>query len=221
MRPLPEQEGSLLHALTLQGGKEFDLAAGRLQSRDGQRLLRLGAVELVGLGQQHQQLQAVLDARADHFQQDVVQLGETMPRVAQHHHARQVGPRDQVVGHDLLPAQLVLLGHGRIAVAGQVRQHRVGHALFAQGEQVDGLGAAGCLGGEGQPVLLRQGVDAGGLARIGPADEGDLGHAVLGQVLQARSGGEEAGGVQPAQGLCAGRCGGGARARGRRHRAAL
>ena len=44
-----------------------DLAAAGLQSRDGQHLGLLGARELVGLGQQHQELEAFFDARAPDF----------------------------------------------------------------------------------------------------------------------------------------------------------
>jgi hypothetical protein len=116
----------------------------------------LGAGELVGLGQHDQELQALFDPRADDVQQDVVEFGQAKARVTQQHDAAQVLARHQVVGHHLLPADLVLLGHGRIPVTRQVGQDRVGDALLAQRKQVDVLGAARLAGCEGQLLLLRQ-----------------------------------------------------------------
>jgi hypothetical protein len=61
--------------------------------RDRQRLGGLAAIELVGLGQQDQELQALLDARPDHLEQDVVELGQPVARIAHQHDAAQVGTR--------------------------------------------------------------------------------------------------------------------------------
>jgi hypothetical protein len=44
----------------------------------------------------------------------------------------------------------------------------------------------------GQLLLLRQRVDGGGLAGVGAADEGDLGHLQRGQLVELRGGGQKA-----------------------------
>ena len=121
-----------------------------------------------------------------------------MAGVAQQHHGFEVLAREQVVAHHALPAQLGLARDGRVAVPGQVGQDGIGHTLFAQGEQVDALGPTRRLGGKGEPFLLRQRVDAGGFAGIGPPDKRHFRHRQVGQKFQLRCGGEEARGVQPA-----------------------
>lgn len=57
--------------------------------------------------------------------------------------------------------------------------------------------------------MLRQGVDAGGLAGIGATDKGNLGHLQRGQKMQLRRRGQELGGVQPTHGHGRGGLGGG------------
>ena len=131
-----------------------------------------------------------------------------MARVAHQHNALEVLAGNQVVGHHLLPAGFIGLGHGRVPVAGQVGQHSIGHALFTQGEKVNALGAARFARGKSKLFLLGQRVDAGGLAGVGAADEGDFRHGQRGQKMQLRGGGEEFGGVQPARGHNGGRRGG-------------
>ena len=59
-----------------------------------QRGLRVAAVELVGLGQQHQQAHlAAAHARRDQRQQALVEFGEAQPRVDHQHHAAQAAAR--------------------------------------------------------------------------------------------------------------------------------
>ena len=200
MRPLPQHLRHVFNADALGGREKPNLAATGLQLHDGHGLGPLAAGELVGLGQHHQKLQSGFHAGADDVEQYLVQLGQPMARVAHQHNAFEVLARDQVVGHDLLPANFVGLGHGGVAVAGQVGQHGVGNALFAQGKQVDVLGAAGFFGGKRQLFLLRQGVDAGGLARIGAAHKGDFRHVQWGQKVKLGCGRQKFGGVQPAHG---------------------
>jgi cytochrome c553 len=123
------------------------------------------------------------------------------PRVHQHHHPGQVLARHQVIGHHLLPADLVGLGNGGIAVPGQVGQHGIGHALLAQLEQVDRLGASGGLGAKARrfccvSVLMQ--VDLPALERPTKAISGT---SRRGQVLQPRRRGEETGRVQPGDSL--------------------
>ena len=170
-----------------------------MQAGDGQRLGLLAAVELVGLGQQHQKRQALLHARANDLQQRLVQLLDAVARIAKHDHRRQIGAREQVIDHDLLPAQLVGLRHGGIAIAGQIGQHGIGLAPAAQGEQIDVLGAPRRFGSEGQAVLLRQRIDGRGLARVGAAHEGDFRHLQRGQLVQLGGRGEKTRRVQPAK----------------------
>ena len=177
-----------------------------------------GPGEFVGLGQQHQKFQALGYPWPNHIEQDFVEFGETVAGVAHQHNGAQILPRDQVVGHHLLPAYLVLLGHCGIAVAGQVGQHGVGQALLTQREQVDVLGTTGFFGCKSELFLLRQGVDAGRFPGVGAADEGKFGHAEGRQEVQLWGGGEEPRGVQPAAGHEGGsrgrtRCGVGGAAR--------
>ena len=106
----------------------------------------------------------------------------------------------QVVAHHLLPADFGLTRHGRIAVARQVGQYGVGHALFAQGKQVNRLRAARRFGRIGQPVLLRQGVDACGFTGIRPANKGDFRHIDARQVLEFGCSRQKFGCVQPPHG---------------------
>ena len=107
------------------GGLAAEFAEHRLGLR--QRGLRVAPVELVGLGQQHQQRTSPVTTRgAISSQQALVQVGEAEPRIDHQHHARQAAPVRQVVGHDLLPAQLGGALDRRIAVARQVGEQRVG-----------------------------------------------------------------------------------------------
>jgi hypothetical protein len=98
----------------------------------------------------------LLHARADGIQQGFVEFGQAQARVAQQHHGGQAFAAHQIVEHDALPALLVGAGDGSVAIAGQVGQHSIGHALLAQRKQVDVLGAAGLLGSESQLLLLGQ-----------------------------------------------------------------
>jgi hypothetical protein len=85
------------------------------------------------------------------------------------------------------------------------------------------LGAARFFGRKRQPVLVRQGVDAGGFTGVGAAHKGDFWHVQRWQKLQLRGGGQKLGGVHPAHGNFLGfspfggrvRCGGLGRQRGR------
>ena len=87
---------------------------------------RLGAGQFVGLGQDDQEFQAFFDAGTYDVEQNFVQFGHAVARVAHQHNAVQVFAGDQVVGHDLLPADLVLFGNRGIPIAGQIGQNRVG-----------------------------------------------------------------------------------------------
>ena len=219
MRPLPEQCRDLIDALALGGGKKADLAAAGLQLHDGQCLGLLGARQLVGLGQHDQKFQSLFHPWPHDIEQDLVELGQTVAWIAHQHDGAQVLACHQVVGHHLLPADLVLLGHGGVAIARQVGQHRVGHALFTQGKQVDVLRPPWFLGGKGQLLLLRQGVDAGGLSGVGASHKGNLGHAERRQEVQLGCSGQKFGGVQPArsdQGGSGSRVGGGSSGAARR-----
>jgi hypothetical protein len=51
------------------------------------------------------------------------------------------------------------------------------------------LGSAGLFGGKGQLFLLRQGVDAGGFAGVGPPHKGNFWHIKGGQVKKFSGGG--------------------------------
>ena len=207
MRPLPQQLGHFIHPLLFEGREHLHLAATRVQSRNRQHLGLFGARELVGLGQHDEELEAFLDPGAHHFEQRLVQLGQAQAGVAQQHDAREAGAADQVIHHHLLPAHLVRARYGGIPIAGQVGQHGVHHPLFAQREQIDVLGTPRLLGGKCQLLLLGEGVDAGGFARVGTAHESDFGHVDGRQVVQLRRGGQEPGGVHPAHGDFGVRCG--------------
>ena len=124
--------GYFFNALALERRKEFHISAARLQLDDLQRFGGVGFVELVGFGQQHQEFQPVFHARADNVEQHFVQFGQAQARVAQQDDGFQVVAGLQVIAHDLLPAIFGFLGHGSVAVARQVSQHRVGHALLAE-----------------------------------------------------------------------------------------
>ena len=105
----------------------------------------------------------------------------------------------EVVGHHLLPAQLGTALDGGVAVARQVGEQRVGLVLRTHLEQVDVLRSPWRPGGESQAVLLRQPVDGGRLAGVGPADECDLRQLGDGQLVELAGGGQEARGVRPGQ----------------------
>ena len=166
----------------------------------GQCLARFLAVELVGLGEQHQQLdRAVAHARRHEPEQLPVELGEAEARIDEQHHAGQAAPHLEIVGHHLLPAQLRAARHRRIAIAGQVGEQRVGAGLGAELEEVDVLGAPRRLRRERKALLLREHVDRGGFARVGAAHERDLGQLGGRQLRQLARGGEEARGVGPGE----------------------
>lgn len=181
---MPQQHRSLFYALAFEGRKQHGLSAADLQSRNRQGFLGLSAGQFVGFGQQHQQLQSFFDARADDFQQDVVQFGQTQTGIGQHDHGIQVAASSQIAGHDPLPAQFGLFGDGSVAITRQIGEYRIGAALFADGKQVDALGASGGFGRKGQPFLLGQGVDGGGFASVGAADKGDFWLVDARQVFQ-------------------------------------
>ena len=195
---MPQQLGHIVHALLFEGGEQTHFATARIELGDGQNLGLLGAGQLVGLGQHDEKLQALLHARADGIQQGFVEFGEAQARVAQQHHGGEAFAAHQIVEHDALPALLVGAGDSCVAVAGQVGQHGIGHALLAQRKQVDVLGAAGLLGSESQLLLLGQGVDGGGLAGVGAANEGNLGNVDFGQLVELGRGREKTRGVHPA-----------------------
>ena len=111
-----------------------------------------------------------------------------MAGVAHQHNGFEVFAAHQVIGHHLLPADLVLLGHSSVTIARQVGQHGVHHALFAQRKQVDVLGAPGSLGRKGQLFLLRQRVDTGGFACVRAADKRNFRYIERGQEMQLRCG---------------------------------
>ena len=98
----------------------------------------------------------------------------------------------QVVGHHLLPAQLGAARNGRVTVARQVGEQRVGGVLRAELEQVDVLRASRRLRREGEPLLLRQPVDRGRLAGVRAADEGDLRQFGGGQLVELAGRGQKA-----------------------------
>ena len=205
MRPLPQQLGHIVHALLLEGREQSHLAATGVQLGDGEHLGLFAAGEFVGLGQNHQKLEAGFHARAHGFEQGFVEFGQAQARIAQQHDAGEAGTAHEVVEHHALPALLVRARDRRVAVTGQVGQHGVGHALLAEREQVDVLRAARLLRGEGQLLLLRQGVDAGGFARVGAAHESDFGDADFRQLIELSGGGEEARCVHPSHcRLCVG-----------------
>ena len=190
----------LVHTLFFQRRKQFGFSTAGLQSRNRQRFGAFDAGQFVGLGQQNQKLQAFLHPGANHVQQHFVELGQPQARVAQQDNAFQVFAGHQVVGHDPLPADLVLFGDRCIAVTGQIGQHCVGQALLAQREQVDVLGATWPFGCVSELLLLRQGVDAGRFSRVGAADEGNFRHHNGWQMVQLRCGGQKTSRVHPAHG---------------------
>ena len=168
--------------------------------RRGERCVGITPVQLVGLGQQRQQAHlAIGQARRHQVEQAAVEIGEAQPRVDHHHHAVQRPAQFEVLRHHLLPAQLGGALDLRVAVARQVGEQRVGRVLRAHLEQVDVLRAARRARGKGESLLLRQGVDGGGLAGIAAADEGDLGQFARRQLVQLARGGEETRGVGPRQ----------------------
>ena len=128
-----------------------------------------------------------------------------MAGVAHQDDALQVFAADKVVGHDLLPADLVLFRYGRVAVPRQIREDGIGDALFSQGKQVDVLGSAGFFGRKGQLLLLRERVDAGGFAGVGAPDKGNFRHIQLRQEMQLGGCCQESCRVEPSQCNCRGR----------------
>ena len=208
MRPLPQQHGDFINSLAFGGREQADFTAPGLQLHDRQRLVLLGAREFVRFGQNHQELETLCHPWPDDVEQDFIEFGQTVTRVAHEDNGFEIFPRDQIVGHHLLPADFVLLRHGRVAIAGQVGQYRVGNALLAQREQVDMLGAARLSGGKGQLFLLRQGVDAGRFACIGTTDKCNFWHLQGRQEMQLGGGCKKFGGVQPAQGGAGSGCAG-------------
>ena len=94
------------------------LAATGVQLGDGEHLGLFAAGEFVGLGQNHQKLEAGFHARAHGFEQGFVEFGQAQTRVAQQHDAGEAGAAHEVVEHHALPALLVRARHGRVAVTG-------------------------------------------------------------------------------------------------------
>ena len=180
--------------------------ASRQQRLGAAQGLRRGAArELVRLGQQHQQPhRAAVQPRRDQLQQLPVQVGEAQARIDHQHHARQAAALRQVLRHDLLPAQLGGALHGRIAIARQVDEERVGRVLRPHREQVDVLRAPGRARREGQALLLGQAVDGSGLAGVAAPDEGDLRQVGRRQLVQPCGRGQETGAVGPGQGRLGG-----------------
>ncbi len=181
--PLPQQLRHLVHTLFFQRRKQAHLTTAGIEPHDGQRLGLLSARELVGLGQQHQKLQPLLHPGAQGIEQRLVQLGQAQARIAQQHHRRQALALHQVVQHHALPALFIAARNGRVAIAGQVGQHRIGHPLLAQRKQVDVLCAPRFLRGKSQLFLLRQRIDRGRFTRIGATHKGDFWHSDWGQLL--------------------------------------
>lgn len=153
--PVPQQLRHLIHTLLFQCREHAHFTTARIEFGDGQNLGLLGARQLVGFGEQDQKLQATFYARANSVQQRFIQLRQTQAGVAQQHHGAQAFALHQVVEHHPLPALFVRARYCGIAIAGQVSQHRIGGALFAQRKQVDVLGAARFFGSKGQLLLLR------------------------------------------------------------------
>ena len=91
-----------------------------------------------------------------------------------------------------------------ITVARQVGQPSVGVVLGTHLEQVDVLRAPRRARRKGQPLVLGQRVDGGGLAGVAAADEGDLGALGHGQLVQPAGGDQKTCAVQPGQGFLGG-----------------
>ena len=94
---------------------------------------------------------------------------------------------------------------GMIAAAGDRRDQDISEQTEILGSSFDDviLYQDACQRGraDGEVLaLLRQGVDAGGLAGVGAADKGDLGYLDGGQLVQLRGGGQKACGVHPSHG---------------------
>ena len=126
---------------------DVGLVGGQLAQRllrRAQRALRLAAVELVGLGQQHQQLAPRRCRRAARRSASSCWSRSVKPRRESTISTtpREAAPQLEVVGHHLLPAQLGAALDRRVAVARQVGEQRVGRVLRAELEQVDVLRAA-------------------------------------------------------------------------------
>ena len=132
-----------------------------------------------------------------------VQIGQAAADVHHQHDAGQRLTAGHVVTGQCLPGSLGFgAGRGK-AIARRVHQEAQGLRLLdgAHGKQVQGLRAARRAAGEGQSLLVAQGVDAGRLAGIGATNKGHLrqsmgvGPVELGQLCH-RVG--EAGGRQDA-----------------------
>lgn len=130
VRPFPKQLRYFVDALAFGGREQHDLTAACLEFGDGQNFGCLSACELVGLGQNNQELETFLDTRADDIEQDFVEFGEPVAWIAHQYDAHQILTGDQIIGHNLLPTDLVGFWHGSVAVAWQVCQNGIGDALF-------------------------------------------------------------------------------------------
>ena len=164
--PIPQRLRNLVDPLLFERGKEREVATRGLQFGDRNGLVGFSARQFVCLGEQHQKLQPILNPRANHLQQQFVQLSEPEASITQHHDARQTFATDQIVRHHLLPAAFGLLGHSGITVTGQVGEYRVCCVLLAERKQIDALRSPWCLRRESQTALLCEGIDAGRLTGI-------------------------------------------------------
>ena len=131
--------------MLLERRKELHFTTTSLKFGNGQGLVGLGFIEFVRFGQKHQKFETRLDSGPDDFEQNVIKLRQSVSGVAQEHHANEVFAGHQIIGHDLLPADFVLFGNSRVAVAGQIGQHRVGQSLATQCKEVDVLRAPRCF----------------------------------------------------------------------------
>src|SRR5690606_19142816 len=148
---------------------------------------------LVRLGQQHQYRRV----RGDPAQQVDVALADQAADVHRQDDAAQFGPLAEVASGERAPLAAYLPWRRGIAIAGRIDQ--VGDAagtLVAEAEVVECLRAPGCAAREGEPVAVAQPVDGRGLAGVRAPDEGHLGQARCGQLLELGDGGEELGGRQ-------------------------
>ena len=170
--------------------------------RLAQRIHGFIAVELIDFGQD-----AVdrFTRRGEPFQHLDVQVGERTARIHDQDQARQLLAALHIVAQQALPVQFGRARDFRVAVARQVDQQAfdlfddggilavLRHVGAADGEVVDVLGTARCLGGERQAFLITQDVDGGRFTGIGAAGKSDFRHRGIGQVTQLVDGRKEAG----------------------------
>jgi hypothetical protein len=125
----------------------------------------LSAGELVRFREQ-QQLARVAEPR----NQLLVERGERMARIHDHHYASETGTVLQIRADQRLPLFPHRLRDARIPVPRQVDEPRGPTEII----EIDGLGAARGLAGAGKPLAPQQRVDRARLANVRAPGEGDL-----------------------------------------------